>query len=156
MYRYEEQLRQREMLYQQQQQRLYQEVRDEKERVAETGRRQRAEVDALQRKLEDTHANLMASVRNEYEASKAEQDKRHEVCRLNASHSPSCGPLSFDKNKAKYLADFANWHLVNTNEELGGLATVIPLFAKLLWLLLSVQAKIRQLKEQLAIQTVEI
>ena len=76
---YEEQLRQREMLYQQQQQRLYQEVREEKERVAESARRQRAEVDALQRKLEDTHANLMASVRNEYETSKSEQDKRHEV-----------------------------------------------------------------------------
>jgi len=67
------------MLYQQQQQRLYQEVREEKERVAESARRQRAEVDALQRKLEDTHANLMASVRNEYDTSKAEQDKRHEV-----------------------------------------------------------------------------
>jgi len=67
------------MLYQQQQQRLYQEVREEKERVAESARRQRAEVDALQRKLEDTHANLMASVRNEYDTSKAEQDKQHEV-----------------------------------------------------------------------------
>ena len=76
-------MRQREMLYQQQQQRLYQEVRDEKERVAETGRRQRAEVDALQRKLEDTHANLMTSVKNEYEASKVEQDKRHEVISIN-------------------------------------------------------------------------
>lgn len=67
------------MLYQQQQQRLYQEVREEKERVAESARRQRAEVDALQRKLEDTHANLMASVRSEYDASKVEQEKRHEV-----------------------------------------------------------------------------
>ena len=76
---YEEQLRQREMLYQQQQHRLYQEVREEKERVAESARRQRAEVDELQRKLEDTHANLMASVRTEYETSKTEQDKRHEV-----------------------------------------------------------------------------
>ena len=84
---YEEQLRQREMLYQQQQQRLYQEVREEKERVAEAARRQRAEVDALQRKLEDTHANLMASVRNEYETSKADQDKRHEVSCLSLSLS---------------------------------------------------------------------
>jgi len=67
------------MLYQQQQQRLYQEVRDEKERVAETARRQRADVDALQRKLEDTHANLMATACNEYEATKAEQEKRHQV-----------------------------------------------------------------------------
>jgi len=67
------------MLYQQQQQRLYQEVREEKERVAETARRQRAEVDALQRKLEDTHANLIVSVRSEYDTSRAEQDKRHEV-----------------------------------------------------------------------------
>jgi len=79
---YEEQLRQREMLYQQQQQRLYQDVRDEKDRVAESARRQRADVDALQRKLEDTHANLMASVRTEYEATKAEQDKRHQVNNL--------------------------------------------------------------------------
>jgi len=70
------------MLYQQQQQRLYQEVRDEKERVAESARRQRADVDALQRKLEDTHANLMTTARNEYEASKAEQEKRHQVMRM--------------------------------------------------------------------------
>jgi len=76
---YEEQLRQREMLYQQQQQRLYREVSDEKERVAETARRQRSEVDALQRRLEDTHASLVASVRAEYETTKAEQDKRHQV-----------------------------------------------------------------------------
>jgi len=67
------------MLFQQQQQRLYQEVRDEKERVAESARRQRSEVDALQRKLEETHATLMASVRSEFETSKAEQDKQHEV-----------------------------------------------------------------------------
>jgi len=80
---YEEQLRQREMLYQQQQQRLYQEVREEKERVAESARRQRADVDALQRKLEDTHANLMASVRTEYEQTKAEQEKRHQVSNNN-------------------------------------------------------------------------
>jgi len=79
---YEEQLRQRELLYQHQQQRLYQDVRDEKDRVAESARRQRADVDALQRKLEDTHANLMASVRTEYEATKAEQDKRHQVNNL--------------------------------------------------------------------------
>jgi len=76
---YEEQLRQRETLYQQQQHRLYQEVREEKERLAESARRQRAELDTLQRKLEDTHANLMSSVRTEYEAAKKEQDQRHAV-----------------------------------------------------------------------------
>jgi len=76
---YEEQLRQRELVYQQQQHRLYQEVKEEKERLAESARRQRAEIDALQRKLEDTHSNMMASVRTEYEAAKQEQDRRHAV-----------------------------------------------------------------------------
>jgi hypothetical protein len=76
---YEEQLRQRELVYQQQQQRLYQEVKEEKERVAESARRQRAELDALQRKLEETHSNMMGSVRTEYEAAKQEQERRHAV-----------------------------------------------------------------------------
>ena len=76
---YEEQLRQRELVYQQQQHRLYQEVKEEKDRIAESGRRQRAELDSLQRKLEETHSNMMASVRTEYEAAKLEQDHRHTV-----------------------------------------------------------------------------
>lgn len=72
-------MRQRELVYQQQQHRLYQEVKEEKERVGESARRQRAELDALQRKLEETHTNMMASVRTEYEAAKQEQDRRHAV-----------------------------------------------------------------------------
>jgi hypothetical protein len=58
---------------------LYQEVKEEKERIADGGRRQRAELDVLQRRLEETHSNMMASVRTEYEAAKQEQEHRHAV-----------------------------------------------------------------------------
>lgn len=65
--------------FQQRRRRLYEEVREEKERQAEASRRQRQELDRLQRHLEDSHQVAVETLRREYEKARDEQDSRHEV-----------------------------------------------------------------------------
>ena len=66
--------------YQQARRRLYQEVQDEKERLASQATRQRQEMDKLQRQLEDSHASSSDVMRREYEKAREEQERRHKVC----------------------------------------------------------------------------
>lgn len=79
MYRYEKQLQAEEEAYQQARRRLYQEVQDEKERLASQSIRQRQEMDKLQRQLEDSHSSSADVMRREYEKAREEQERRHQV-----------------------------------------------------------------------------
>jgi 5-azacytidine-induced protein 1 len=65
--------------YQQQRRRLHAEVQEEKERVAQQASRQRTELDRLQRQLEDSHAHALTAMKQEYEKSREEQERRHSV-----------------------------------------------------------------------------
>ena len=72
-------MQQEEEAYQQQRRRLYAEVQEEKDRIASGASRQRAELDRLQRQLEDQHGNSVEAMRREYDKAREEQEKRHEV-----------------------------------------------------------------------------
>ncbi|XP_076449494.1 centrosomal protein of 131 kDa-like isoform X2 [Babylonia areolata] len=75
--RYEKQLQQEEEAYQQQRRRLYNEVQDEKDRLASNASRQRQELDALRRQLEDSHRLALSAMKEQFEKAKEEQERRH-------------------------------------------------------------------------------
>ena len=75
--RYEKEMQNEEDAYQQQRRRLHAEVQEEKERVAQQASRQRTELDRLQRQLEDSHAHALTAMKQEYEKSREEQERRH-------------------------------------------------------------------------------
>ncbi|KAI8797479.1 centrosomal protein of 131 kDa [Biomphalaria glabrata] len=75
--RYEKQLQHEEEAYQQKQRRLYQEVQEEKDRLASSASRQRAELEKLQRQLEDSHRIALETIKEEFDKSREEQEKRH-------------------------------------------------------------------------------
>ncbi|XP_040186882.1 centrosomal protein of 131 kDa isoform X2 [Rana temporaria] len=77
--RYEKQLVQEEQSLQEQRRRLYSEVAEEKERLNQQAARQRAELDELRKQLEDNCALATRVLREEYEKSKEEQDRRHQA-----------------------------------------------------------------------------
>ncbi|GFR90984.1 centrosomal protein of 131 kDa-like [Elysia marginata] len=75
--RYEKQLQQEEEAFQQQRRRLYQEVQEEKDRVAVQASRQRSELEKLQQQLEDSHRHALQAMREQFDKAKDEQDRRH-------------------------------------------------------------------------------
>ncbi|XP_029455077.1 centrosomal protein of 131 kDa isoform X2 [Rhinatrema bivittatum] len=77
--RYEKQLEQEEQSLQQQRRRLYSEVAEEKERLNQQAARQRAELDELRRQLEENCSLSSKALKEEYEKSKEEQERRHQA-----------------------------------------------------------------------------
>ncbi|XP_075436171.1 centrosomal protein of 131 kDa isoform X3 [Ascaphus truei] len=77
--RYEKQLEQEEQSLQQQRRRLYSEVAEEKERLTQQAARQRSEVDDLRRQLEESSFLATKAMKEEYEKSRAEQERRHQA-----------------------------------------------------------------------------
>ncbi|XP_077109476.1 centrosomal protein of 131 kDa isoform X4 [Ranitomeya variabilis] len=77
--RYEKQLTHEEQSLQEQRRRLYSEVSEEKERLKQQATRQRAELDELRKQLEDNCALATRVLKEEYEKSKEEQDRRHQI-----------------------------------------------------------------------------
>lgn len=77
--RYEKQLQAEEEAYQQTRRRLYQEIQDEKERLAEQAIKQKQDMDRLRTQLEETHSSSSNLLRREYEKTREENNRRHEV-----------------------------------------------------------------------------
>ncbi|XP_070707874.1 centrosomal protein of 131 kDa [Pempheris klunzingeri] len=77
--RYEKQLQEEELSLQQQRRRLYKEVADEKERLAQLAARQRAELEDLRRQLEENSSLAGRALREELDKSREEQERRHQV-----------------------------------------------------------------------------
>ncbi|XP_068455285.1 centrosomal protein of 131 kDa isoform X2 [Clinocottus analis] len=77
--RYEKQLQEEELSLQQQRRRLYKEVADEKERLAQLAARQRAELDDLRRQLEENSSLAGRALREELDKSREEQERRHQL-----------------------------------------------------------------------------
>ncbi|KAE8576016.1 hypothetical protein XENTR_v10004018 [Xenopus tropicalis] len=77
--RYEKHLVQEEQSLQEQRRRLFQEVSEEKERLNQQAARQRAELDELRKQLEDNCALATRVLKEEYEKSKDEQERRHQA-----------------------------------------------------------------------------
>ncbi|XP_074476868.1 centrosomal protein of 131 kDa isoform X4 [Sebastes fasciatus] len=77
--RYEKQLQEEELSLQQQRRRLYKEVADEKERLAQLTARQRAELEDLRRQLEENSSLAGRALREELDKTREEQERRHQV-----------------------------------------------------------------------------
>ncbi|KAM8729300.1 centrosomal protein of 131 kDa isoform 1-T1 [Acanthopagrus schlegelii] len=77
--RYEKQLQEEELSLQQQRRRLYKEVADEKERLAQLAARQRAELEDLRRQLEDNSSLAGRALREELDKTREEQERRHQL-----------------------------------------------------------------------------
>ncbi|XP_049915278.1 centrosomal protein of 131 kDa isoform X2 [Epinephelus moara] len=77
--RYEKQLQEEELSLQQQRRRLYKEVADEKERLAQLAARQRAELEDLRRQLEENSSLAGRALREELDKTREEQERRHQV-----------------------------------------------------------------------------
>ncbi|XP_035467996.1 centrosomal protein of 131 kDa isoform X2 [Scophthalmus maximus] len=78
-HRYEQQLQEEELSLQQQRRRLYKEVADEKERLAQLAARQRVELEDLRRQLEENSSLAGRALREELDKSREEQERRHQV-----------------------------------------------------------------------------
>ncbi|XP_039766944.1 centrosomal protein of 131 kDa [Ornithorhynchus anatinus] len=77
--RYEKYLEQEEEALQSQRRRLYGEVAEEKERLAQQAARQRAELEDLRRQLEEDGSLLGRTLREEYRKGEEERERRHQV-----------------------------------------------------------------------------
>ncbi|MGH0154981.1 UNVERIFIED_CONTAM: hypothetical protein FKN15_033240 [Acipenser sinensis] len=77
--RYEKQLQEEEQALQQQRRRLYSEVAEEKERGSQLAARQRAELDELRKNLEDNSLVAGRALREEFERTREEQERRHQA-----------------------------------------------------------------------------
>uniref|UniRef100_A0A3B5AAM3 Centrosomal protein 131 n=1 Tax=Stegastes partitus TaxID=144197 RepID=A0A3B5AAM3_9TELE len=77
--RYEKQLQEEELSLQQQRRRLYKEVADEKERMAQLAARQRGELEDLRRQLEENSSLAGRALREELDKTREEQERRHQV-----------------------------------------------------------------------------
>uniref|UniRef100_A0AAQ5ZH20 Centrosomal protein 131 n=1 Tax=Amphiprion ocellaris TaxID=80972 RepID=A0AAQ5ZH20_AMPOC len=77
--RYEKQLQEEELSLQQQRRRLYKEVSDEKERLAQLAARQRVELEDLRRQLEENSSLAGRALREELDKTREEQERRHQV-----------------------------------------------------------------------------
>lgn len=107
--RYEKQLQQEETMFQQQRQRLYSEVREEKERLVEMAQRQRAEVQQLQRRLEDMQASATNAMHRQFEKERDELECKHSVIYLFYIFiSPACLTMSWSHNLLPYEYDIVN------------------------------------------------
>ncbi|KAM4524861.1 centrosomal protein of 131 kDa isoform 3-T3 [Odontesthes bonariensis] len=78
-HRYEKQLQEEELSLQQQRRRLFKEVSDEKERLAQLAARQRSELEDLRRQLEENSSLAGRALREELDKTREEQERRHQV-----------------------------------------------------------------------------
>ena len=76
---YEKQMQQENEELQKARRRLYADVEEQKERLAQQESRNRAELDRLKRQLEDQTNHSTDAMRKEYEKARDEQERRHEV-----------------------------------------------------------------------------
>ncbi|KAK2112307.1 hypothetical protein P7K49_012054 [Saguinus oedipus] len=77
--RFQQHLEQEQWVLQQQRQRLYSEVAEEKERLGQQAARQRAELEELRQQLEESSSALTRALRAEFEKDREEQERRHQV-----------------------------------------------------------------------------
>uniref|UniRef100_A0A7N6AZW2 Centrosomal protein 131 n=1 Tax=Anabas testudineus TaxID=64144 RepID=A0A7N6AZW2_ANATE len=73
------QLQEEELSLQQQRRRLYKEVADEKERLAQLAARQRAELEDLRRQLEENNSLAGRALRQELDKTREDQERRHQM-----------------------------------------------------------------------------
>lgn len=80
--RYEKSLEEEEKSFLEQRRRLYAEVEEEKNRLAEQAAFQRKELDRLRRMLEENNLNTIESIKKEYLQAQNELEKKHQVRKI--------------------------------------------------------------------------
>ncbi|XP_068610587.1 centrosomal protein of 131 kDa [Brachionichthys hirsutus] len=99
--RYERQLQEEELSLQQQRRRLYKEVAEEKERLAQLSARQRAELEDLRRQLEENSSMAGQALREELDKSREEQERRHQMEVKAAQERLDSERLTWEENYKK-------------------------------------------------------
>ena len=77
--RYEKSLQDEEKSFLEQRRRLYAEIEEEKNRLAEVAAQQRKELDKQKRMLEENNFNAIEAIRKEYADNQKETEKKHQV-----------------------------------------------------------------------------
>lgn len=81
--RYEKSLQDEEKSFLEQRRRLYAEIEEEKNRLAEVAAQQRKELDKQKRMLDENNFNAIEAIRKEYADNQKETEKKHQVmCHL--------------------------------------------------------------------------
>ncbi|XP_060883845.1 centrosomal protein of 131 kDa isoform X2 [Labrus mixtus] len=99
--RYEKQLQEEELSLQQQRRRLYKEVADEKERLAQLAARQRAELEDLRKQLEENSSLAGRALREELDKTREEQERRHQVEMRAAQERSDIEKQTWEENHKK-------------------------------------------------------
>jgi 5-azacytidine-induced protein 1 len=99
--RYEKSLEEEEKSFLEQRRRLYAEVEEEKNRVAEQAAFQRKELDRLRKMLEENNFNAIESTRKEYSSAQAEMEKKHQSEIQNLKEKLDIEKQSWEQNYLK-------------------------------------------------------
>ncbi|XP_020506197.2 centrosomal protein of 131 kDa isoform X1 [Labrus bergylta] len=99
--RYEKQLQEEELSLQQQRRRLYKEVADEKERLAQLAARQRTELEDLRKQLEENSSLAGRALREELDKTREEQERRHQVEMRAAQERSDIEKQTWEENHKK-------------------------------------------------------
>lgn len=105
--RYEKSLEEEEKSFLEQRRRLYKEIEEEKERIAEQGAFQRKELDRLRRTLEENNLSTIETIKKEYAQVHAEQEKKHADEVRNLTEKLEIEKQSWEENHLKKQGNWA-------------------------------------------------
>lgn len=111
--RYEKSLEDEEKSFLEQRRRLYSEIEEEKNRIAEQGATQRRELDRLKKMLEENNLKSIETIRKEYQTSQAEAETKHQIEIKNLKEKLEIEKQSWEQN---YLKKQENWILQKERE----------------------------------------
>lgn len=104
--RYEKSLEEEEKSFLEQRRRLYAEVEEEKNRVAEQAALQRKELDRLRKMLEENNFNTIETIKKEYTNSQSELEKKHQAEIQNLKEKLDIEKQSWEQNYLKKQVSF--------------------------------------------------
>jgi 5-azacytidine-induced protein 1 len=111
--RYEKSLEDEEKSFLEQRRRLYSEIEEEKNRIAEQGATQRRELDRLKKMLEENNLKSIETIRKEYQTSQTEAETKHQIEIKNLKEKLEIEKQSWEQN---YLKKQENWILQKERE----------------------------------------
>ena len=111
--RYEKSLEEEEKSFLEQRRRLYAEIEEEKNRIAEQGALQRRELDRLRKMLEENNFNSIETIRKEYATAQAELERKHQTEIENLKEKLNIEKESWEQN---YMKKQENWIIQKERE----------------------------------------
>ncbi len=111
--RYEKSLEEEEKSFLEQRRRLYAEIEEEKNRIAEQGALQRRELDRLRKMLEENNFNSIETIRKEYATAQAELERKHQSEIENLKEKLNIEKESWEQN---YMKKQENWIIQKERE----------------------------------------